>query len=169
MAAYVSGERRNFDRDAPAGAGSGEFDIRRHARLGALGFERQERFRRTPNENAYAYAPLTDTSDNVISVALSGLQTLRLTGSEVTPGMQADLLMLVPTEPRYRLNISFSGGQVTLSFQTRTGLTYTLQYRNALSDTVWQNPLPAINGDGNTHSVNQPASQVSRFYRLSVH
>jgi len=96
MAAYVSGERRNFDRDAPAGAGSGEFDIRRHARLGALGFERQERFRRTPNENAYAYAPLSDTSDNVISVALSGLQTLRLTGSEVTPGMQADFLIAGP-------------------------------------------------------------------------
>ena len=90
------------------------------------------------------------------------------TGSDVIPDLQADFLMLVPTEPRHRLNITFSGGQVALSFQTRTGLTYTLQYKNALSDTVWQNLLPAINGDGNTHSVNQPASQVSRFYRLSV-
>src|SRR5688572_17777608 len=45
MAVYLSGKGRNFDGDAAASAGSGQFDIRGHTRLGALGFERQERFR----------------------------------------------------------------------------------------------------------------------------
>jgi hypothetical protein len=124
----------------------------------------------TPNENAYAYAPLIDASGNIITVSLSGEKTLRLTGVEVEPdfGLRTDFLMLVPAETRPRLAIESNGGQVTISFPTRTGATYTLQYKNALSDLAWQDIVPALAGTGTTLSISQPATQSSRFYRLSV-
>jgi len=123
----------------------------------------------TPNENAYAYTPLTDASDNVITVTLSGEQTLRLTGNTVVPlfGLQADFLMLVPTVTQPRLSIASAVGQITVSFPTRTGLTYTLQFKNALTDAAWQSISPAIQGDGSMHSISQPAV-TARFYRLSA-
>jgi hypothetical protein len=124
----------------------------------------------TPNENAFVYAPLTDASENIITVALSGQQTLRLTGAEVMPafGLRVDFLMLVPTESRPKLSIGSSVGQVVVSFPTHTGRTYALQYKNALADTIWQDIPPSIVGDGTIKSVSQPANLTSRFYRVNV-
>ena len=39
---------------------------------------------RTGNENSFRYAPLSDALGNLIALNLSGRQTLRLTGVEVT-------------------------------------------------------------------------------------
>ena len=124
----------------------------------------------TPNENAYAYAPLTDEMENERTVALAGQQTLRLTGRDVAPdfGLRGDFLMVVPTDPRPRLGINFGSGQVVISIPTQTGRTYTLQYKNALSDPAWQTILPAVIGDGTIRSISQPANQSSRFYRVNV-
>ncbi|HKX62499.1 MAG TPA: hypothetical protein VJS65_11655 [Verrucomicrobiae bacterium] len=55
-----------------------------------------------------------------------------------------------------------------VTFPTQSGHTYTLQHKNTLADTAWQNILPAIVGDGTIQSISQPASQASRFYRLNV-
>jgi hypothetical protein len=124
----------------------------------------------TPNENAYAYAPLIDASGTVITVSLSGENTLRLTGVEVEPdfGLRTDFLMLVPAETRPKLSISSGLGQVLVTFPTQNGHTYTLQDKNTLADAAWQNILPAIVGDGTIRSISQPASEASRFYRLNV-
>jgi hypothetical protein len=117
----------------------------------------------------YRYTGLTDSNGTPITVHLSGVQTLRLTGSDVHPEvLVADFFILVPTVGPPRLTISRGPALVTLSFPTETGRTYTLQFKNALTDSAWQNILPAINGDGTTKSINQPATLSSRFYRLSV-
>jgi hypothetical protein len=82
--------------------------------------------------------------------------------------LHTDFLMLVPTETRPRVTAAFGSGQVTVSFPTRTGRVYTLQYNNALNGSGWQDLSPSINGDGSTHSISQPANQPARFYRLKV-
>jgi len=62
---------------------------------------------------------------------------------------------------------ALSGGNVTVSFPTESGFTYTVQFKNALSDASWQDVLPAITGDGGVKSVSQPtAGQSARFYRV---
>jgi hypothetical protein len=108
--------------------------------------------------------------ENLKAVTLSGQQTLRLTGTDVEPdfGLQADFLMVVPTESRPRLSILFGFGQVVISFPTQTGRTYTLQYKNALSDAAWQDDPPSIVGDGTIKSIGEPAGLASRFYRVLV-
>jgi hypothetical protein len=121
------------------------------------------------SEAIYRYTSLTDTNGAPITVHLSGVQTLRLTGSDVQPeGLVADFFILVPVAGQPRLTIIPGAGSVTLSFPTETGRTYTLQYKNALTDAVWQNALPSINGDGSTQSISQQTTVASRFYRLAV-
>jgi len=123
------------------------------------------------NEALYRYAVLTDTSGNPITVALSGLQTLRLTAVTATSvfgGLAEDFLILVPAAAqRPRLTVSLNAGQVMVSFPTEDGFTYTLQYQDRLTD-AWQS-APTVPGDGTVKTVSQPATQPSRFYRVSVH
>jgi hypothetical protein len=101
---------------------------------------------------------------------LSGTQTIRMTGAEVSPGgLVADFLMFVPSpQQRPELRISLSDSQVTLSFLTQTGSTYTLQYKDSLNDSTWQSISPSIAGDGTLKYVNQSMGPPSRFYRLSM-
>jgi hypothetical protein len=118
----------------------------------------------------YRYAELTDTNGVPITVHLSGVQTIRLTGSNVNPDVLiADFFVLVPLlAEQPQLSISLKPGQVTLSFPTQSGKTYTLEYKDHLSDSGWQSILPSINGDGTVKSIDQPVSQPSRFYRLAM-
>ncbi|HTL55986.1 MAG TPA: hypothetical protein VL361_09925 [Candidatus Limnocylindrales bacterium] len=61
-----------------------------------------------------------------------------------------------------------------MSFRTATGLngspgpTYTIEYKNVLTDANWT-ALTSVPGDGGTHSVsNATASAAQRFFRLKV-
>jgi hypothetical protein len=67
-----------------------------------------------------------------------------------------------------RLSVSLSGGSAQLSFTTVNGANYDIQFKNSLSDAVWQT-LSTTPGDGTPHIVPDPASHQSRFYRLYVH
>jgi len=102
------------------------------------------------------------------------VQTLRLTAgtnviNDTYSGLKEDFFMLVPSAAQQpRLTISRSGGQVTVSFPTQTGLSYTVQYKNLLTDPIWQTISPSVIGDGSVKSVSQLAGQPSRFYRVSV-
>ena len=64
---------------------------------------------------------------------------------------------------------TLSGGARNLSFPTVTGLNYTVQYKNNLSDSTWQTlNSPALTGDGTTQTLSDSSSQAQRFYRLSI-
>ena len=67
-----------------------------------------------------------------------------------------------------RLNVTFSGGGAQLSFTTINGSNYDIQFKNSLSDAVWQT-LSTTPGDGGPHTVPDSATHASRFYRLFVH
>jgi PKD repeat protein len=60
------------------------------------------------------------------------------------------------------------GSDFLFSFDTVAGLAYVVQYKDDLSDSVWQ-VLQTVSGDGTTQTVTNSLSLVSqRFYRLSV-
>jgi hypothetical protein len=120
-----------------------------------------------------SYTALTNGDGSLVSVPLSGVQTLRLTAgtnviSDTYRGLKEDFFMLVPLAQQPKLTVSLSAGLVTVSFPTQTGFNYTVQYKNLLTDPTWQSILPSVIGDGRVKSVSQPAGQPSRFYRLSV-
>ncbi|HEX5218047.1 MAG TPA: Ig-like domain-containing protein [Verrucomicrobiae bacterium] len=62
---------------------------------------------------------------------------------------------------------SRSGGNLNLTFPTQTGKTYTVQYKNLLTDAGW-NTLTTTNGTGANAVISDPASGSQRYYRLSV-
>jgi len=67
------------------------------------------------------------------------------------------------------LNYSrYSGGQFSASIQTQTGVTYTVQYKDNLNSTTW-NDLTTITGDGTVKTFTDPgpvSSTGNRFYRI---
>ncbi|MFM8792750.1 MAG: hypothetical protein ACKOFX_09835, partial [Solirubrobacterales bacterium] len=67
------------------------------------------------------------------------------------------------------LSIRLSNSQATISFTSRTNLTYELQTRTNLSSGLWQtNGIPTnnINGDGALKEVAVPLSHPRAFFRL---
>jgi hypothetical protein len=64
------------------------------------------------------------------------------------------------------LNPSLSGGNFSFSYPTVTGHQYYVEYKNSLTDAVWQTQ-PAVAGNGTTQSFSVPISTAaSRFYRV---
>ncbi len=76
----------------------------------------------------------------------------------------ANLRVLVPPSV---FNLSATGKSVGLSFQSVSGLTYTLEYKTLLTDTNWTPIPPSITGDGTVLTLqDSDSTEVSRFYRV---
>jgi hypothetical protein len=66
------------------------------------------------------------------------------------------------------LEISRSGESVSISFNTVSGKSYSMEYRDATSDGPW-NSITNVPGTGNrTTLVDGPISDASRFYRVRM-
>ena len=63
---------------------------------------------------------------------------------------------------------ALSGGSIQLTFSTQSGFNYTVQFKNNLTDAVWQT-LSTVPGNGSNQTVPDPTTQTSRFYRVWVH
>ena len=59
------------------------------------------------------------------------------------------------------------GGNINLTFPTQSGKTYTVLYKNLLTDLTW-NTLATTNGTGANAVVSYPSSGSQRYYRLSI-
>jgi len=120
--------------------------------------------------SSWEWSSLVDGNGNAVTVTLiGGGQTLQLDGSPINTDSEVNVnfLMLVPTGPT-RLNAARSGAATTISFQTGTGFSYQVQYKNNLTDPTWTVVGSPISGDGTTHSVIDSASAASRFYRAQI-
>jgi hypothetical protein len=62
---------------------------------------------------------------------------------------------------------SLNGANINLTFASQVGKTYTVLYKNALTDATWQT-LTTTNGTGANAVVVDPTSGNQRFYRLSI-
>jgi hypothetical protein len=66
------------------------------------------------------------------------------------------------------LSPAFAGTNVSLSLLTAAGLSYTIEFKNAFTATVWT-PLTTVPGNGGVLKVNDPGPlPASRFYRVRV-
>jgi hypothetical protein len=54
-----------------------------------------------------------------------------------------------------------------VSFTSQPGVTYTLQYKNSASDTLWQDSS-STSGDGTVKTLSDTSSEAMRLYRVSA-
>jgi len=108
----------------------------------------------------YAWVPLKDSTGSLATVTLSGLSTLRLTDG----GANLNFLMLTPA---LLLDAKLSGSNFNLTFGTQSGFSYTVLYKNALSDSSWTT-LSTVTGDGTVKTATDVKSGSARYYRLQV-
>jgi hypothetical protein len=93
------------------------------------------------------------------------VQVTNVNGS--TTSSVATLTVLAP--PMLAVgSVDTSSGSVSFSLPSASGLLYTLQFKNALSDSTWIPILPAVPGSGGPISVvdTNAAGVLSRFYRV---
>jgi hypothetical protein len=65
------------------------------------------------------------------------------------------------------LNPTWAGNNFTISFASQNGVTYTLEYKDALDANTWT-VLAPVAGNGGAMSVTDAyASSPQRFYRVS--
>jgi hypothetical protein len=79
------------------------------------------------------------------------------------------LLIVVP--PTIQLTgLGSSAGDLTISFSSTVGLSYTLEYKNSLTDPDWMPILPPISGTGMPLSLidTNAAGLPARFYRITA-
>jgi hypothetical protein len=120
--------------------------------------------------SSWEWSLLVDNSGQAATVALNGgQQTLQLDGSPLNTDSEVNVnfFMLVPTGET-RLKATRSAGTTSISFQTSTGYSYHVQYKNHLSDATWTALGTAVTGDGTLHSVIDTTSGASRFYRAQI-
>jgi hypothetical protein len=65
------------------------------------------------------------------------------------------------------LNPARTGTTTTFSFQTQAGRTHNVQYKDLLTDAVWQ-PLQTITGAGNITNITDSTAGPTRFYRVGT-
>lgn len=65
-------------------------------------------------------------------------------------------------------NVVRSGTNLTISFQTITGIDYTLEYKNDLNQPTWI-PIATVNGNGTVRMLTDPSTKApQRFYHVRV-
>ena len=105
------------------------------------------------------------TNLNLFQAGSYWVQVTNLNGPTTSP--VATLTVLDP--PSLALgSVDTSSGSVSFSLSSASGLLYTLQFKNALSDSTWFPILPAVTGSGGSISLvdTNAAGALSRFYRV---
>lgn len=118
------------------------------------------------NFATWQWVPLvnTNTSQPVV-LSLGGTNTFQMTGDY---NENANFFQLVPLAQSVRLTASLSGANIVLSFPTQAGSTYTVYYKNNLTDPTWTQLGSPVSGNGSIMSVLDGISQSHRFYRLTI-
>lgn len=111
---------------------------------------------------AWDWVPVVGTDGRYAVVPLAGTNTLRATTGS---GLNAGFYMVVPAPNRPLLTVTKSGANAVVSFPTQPVFTYTVVYKQNLSDASWQ-WLSTVQGDGTVKSVTDPVAGSSRFYRV---
>jgi hyaluronate lyase len=69
--------------------------------------------------------------------------------------------------PPFAITATRTGTNIVISFPTQSGFNYQVQYKNDLTDAVW-NPLGSVAGDNTVKSITDPVMGNVRFYRAEV-
>ena len=108
---------------------------------------------------------LTDAATNKIILPFGGVETLQFIGDY---NEDVNYFELVPLAQSVSLTASLSGTNIVLSFPTQAGSTYTVYYKNNLTDPTWTQLGDPVSGNGSIMSVLDGISESHRFYRLTI-
>jgi hypothetical protein len=127
-----------------------------------------------------SYGSFTSADTNLISGEPFSLTLATTAGDHIEYGFKTVGPVANPTNvaslgqalasinpPTTTASVTGSGSGFSLSFPTESGLVYTVQYKNNLTDAAWQT-LTAVNGTGSTVTITDSAAPTHRFYRLSI-
>ena len=129
----------------------------------------------TGHISTYRYFPLVDDMGNPVVLNWSGEKTFRLTmggpQQDLTKNtLQMNYLMFMPAPaaptPFTLINPGRVGNTFSVSFASESGVTYTLQYKNALTDS-WTDGS-SVGGDGTIKTLTDVSTESARFYRVSA-
>jgi len=110
-------------------------------------------------------ASLTITN---VSAANAGPYDVLVTNFAGSVTSTVAMLNLVNPTPVVIFSPTLAGTNFVFYFATDLGKNYTVQYKDSLNDTNWQN-AQTIPGDGTTNTFFIPvADAAQRFFRLSV-
>ncbi len=121
----------------------------------------------------WEYVPLTDNNTNLITVTFDGSKkTLQFGGTPIPdndPTINYGFFFLVPVPTAaVSLTASVSGGNIHISFPTKTGSNYQLLYKAHLTDASWTPLGSPVSGNNAVQSVSDTVGGGSRFYRVQV-
>jgi hypothetical protein len=110
------------------------------------------------------------TSDTLVltnvQAGMSG--NIRVIVSNPAGSVMSAIALLSVVPPPSLGNVRFDGTNVVGSFASASNLTYTVEYKNTLSDPAWLT-LRTVNGDGGTLTFSDGMTNLpSRFYRIRV-
>ncbi len=118
------------------------------------------------------WVPMLDTNGNLATVTLGGVSTLKLTSGG---NLNANFFMLTPAvavAAPVSLSVKFTGGQPSVSFTSQNGFTYTLQYKNNLTDASWTpvTGTSSVSGDGTVKTLTDTGTgqATQRYYRVQI-
>ncbi len=110
---------------------------------------------------------LTDANTNKVVLSLGGVETLQFIGDYNENVNYFELVPLTPLSPK--ITASLSGSNIQLSFPTQTGFSYTMYFKNNLTDSTWTQLGSAMPGTGSVMSVTDGiGGRSTRFYELTV-
>lgn len=90
-------------------------------------------------------------------------------GSVVNHGAYSNTCGPASPPPTAISGLSLAAGGATLSCASQSGFTYTLEYKDSLSDAVWTTILPGLPGNGGALNLSDvTATNQARFYRVRV-
>ncbi len=115
----------------------------------------------------WQWVQLSNTNGQPVKVSLSGTNTLKMTAGA---SINANFYMLVPAPTvanSVTITATRNGSNINLSFPTQMGFTYTVYYKNSLSDSTWST-LTSVSGDGTVKTVNDGLTGTARFYRVGI-
>jgi len=115
------------------------------------------------------WVPMLTTGGTLATVTFTGsTNTLTLTSGN---NLNVNFLMLVPavvSVAPVALTVTHSGTQVTISFPTLQGHSYTVYSANRLTGPITWSPVTTIPGTGSTQSATDTVSGTARYYRVGA-
>jgi hypothetical protein len=109
---------------------------------------------------------LTDAATNKVVLSFGGVKTLQFIGDYNENANYFELVPLTPLSPI--ITASISGTNIQLSFPTQSGFSYTIYYKNDLTDSTWTQLGSPVTGNGSVMLVTDGIGGSKRFYKLTV-
>lgn len=125
-----------------------------------------------PNANGWQnwhWIPLVDTNGNKVVVSLNGVETLQATSPG---GLNANYYMLTPAAAvaplQPKLSAALTGKSIVIGIPTQIGFTYTVLYKNHLTDSTWTPLGGGMAGTGSTVWTTNSMSQSQQYFKVQV-